>query len=270
MSNRTHSQARTVKSNEYHSNKLTTLKHGQVVTDSQAMAKSLGIRHAKFIEVLQGLLDDYPELRDSNLSTITKKAVLSKDTFSPLFTAFQAMNRGQPFTAYLINEAGFYLLLPRFKTERAKQAYLEFVIAFQRMKHALLQAEANTGNLLFQQLRIEGKTVRRNLTDTLKEFAEYSKEQGSKGSAYVYSNTTRSIYKALDIYATDAPLVRDSLSVDKLQQLEALEESVGSCIADGMESGIDYKLIKETVKRTIDNYTEGSYHHSRTPKLVQS
>jgi phage regulator Rha-like protein len=245
MKNRTHDQARTVKSNDHYSTKLTTLKHGVPFTDSRKIATALGVKHAKVIEMIERLFSDYPDLRV--LPQNPKKV-----QFNEVFQQYETEYRGQAFSAYMVNEPAFTLLLPRFETKRAKTAFREFNQSFYQMKANLLQAEANADNLLFQQLRIEGKTVRRNLTDVLKEFAEYSKEQGSKGSAYVYSNTTVSIYKAIDIYATDAPMIRDSLSVDKLQQLEGLEERVAGCIADGMESGMGYKLIKDKVKRTIN------------------
>ncbi len=187
-----------------------------------------------------------------------------------VFQSYYPEYNGQSFLAYLMNEPAFTLLLPRFKSQRAKKAQRAFNKSFYQMKEALLRTKMNVDNLLFQQLRVESKTVRRDLTDTLKEFAEYSKEQGSKGSAYIYSNTTKSINKSIGIHSTDAPIVRDSLTTEKIQQLEALEESVANCIAKGMESGIDYKLIKETVKRTIDNDAVGSYHHSRATTLDQS
>ncbi|WP_232504045.1 hypothetical protein [Thiomicrospira microaerophila] len=47
----------------------------------------------------------------------------------------------------------------------------------------MLQAKANQDNQLFQQLRIDGKATRKSLTDTLKAFATYATDQGSKGAA---------------------------------------------------------------------------------------
>jgi phage regulator Rha-like protein len=250
--NRPNSQARTVKSNKNHSTKLTTLNHGQVVTDSQTMAKVLGIRHAKLVEVLQSLFEDYPDLRDSNQPNIPKKAVLSKDTFFPFFEPYQTTNRGQTFTAYLINEAAFYLLLPRFKTETAKKAYLEFVIAFQKMKHALLQAEANKSNLLFQQMRSAGKQARKTLTDTIKDFAVYSANQGSTGHKHYYANFTRWINAALGIAVTDSPKARDALSIEIINKLDELEGLVAECIEIGIMNSKSYKSIKEEARLIID------------------
>jgi len=251
MKNRPNDQARTVKSNNNHPTKLTSLKHGQVVTDSQTMAKHLDVRHAKFIEVLQSLFEDYPDLRDSSIFNTRKKGVLSKDTFVPRFIAYQTINRGQSFTAYLINEAGFYLLLPRFKTEKAKQAYREFVESFQKMKSHLLQAEVNKHNLLFQKLRDEGKESRRSFTDELKDFAAYSKGKGSKGYPHYYSNFTRWIYTALDIEVTDSPKVRDSLRIEQVEALDRLENDIAILINEGMSAGLHYKQIKDDAKALI-------------------
>ncbi len=44
-------------------NNLTTLKNGVPFTDSRKVASSLGVKHAKVMEMIDRLLLDFPDLR---------------------------------------------------------------------------------------------------------------------------------------------------------------------------------------------------------------
>lgn len=221
------------------------IQHGQPMTNTQKIASALKVKHAKVIEMIERLFVDYPDLRVPRRNPKT-------NPFSEVFEPYETEYRGQRFNAYLLNEQAFTLLLPRFETQRAKQAFREFNQRFYHMKQTLLQAKANQDNQLFQQLRIDGKATRKSLTDTLKAFATYATDQGSKGAGHIYTNTTKAIYSRLGIEVNTAPSARDALDTNTLAQLEELENDVADTISAGMLAGEHYKEIKADVKNLLD------------------
>ncbi len=122
------------------------------------------------------------------------------------------------------------------------------------MKTALLQADANKDNLLWQELRTEGKQTRHSLTDAIQDFSIYSKDQGSTGYKHLYANITKAIYSRLAIDVVISPKARDSLPKIKLQQLEKLEHDVSMTLFVGMNDLHHYKGIKADLKRCIDEF----------------
>jgi phage regulator Rha-like protein len=221
--------------------KLVGISHNQAFTTTEKLAKELGVKHAYVIDVLNGLFEDFEELRVVSTDPKTHK-------FSEKFLPYLAEYRGQSFTAYTMNQQAFTLLLPRFKTKRAKQAYRKFNQAFYELEHIALQAKVNRDNKLFQQFRIEGKQTRKSLTDAIKDFAEYSKEQGSTGYSHLYSTLTKWIYKALGIESNPSPKIRDSLNSEEIKALDDLEHDVAELICKGIDSQKHYKAIKNDIK----------------------
>ena len=207
------------------------IQHGQPMTNTQKIASALKVQHAVVVRMIERLFVDYPDLRVTPCHPKT-------NPFSEVFEPYETEYRGQRFNAYLLNEQAFTLLLPRFETQRAKQAFREFNQRFYHMKQTLLQAKANQDNQLFQQLRIDGKATRKSLTDTLKAFAIYATDQGSKGAGHIYTNTTKAIYSRLGIEVSTAPNARDALDTNT--------------ISAGMLAGEHYKEIKADVKNLLD------------------
>lgn len=239
-----HSQA---PKQQTHFTGLTTIIQGQPVTNTRKIASAIDADNKEVVNVVKTLLEDYPELRgDTTAPKIPE--------FEPVFIEYQAEYRGQTFTAYQMNEAAFYLLLPRFRTPRAKTAYLEFVKSFMQMKQALLQAEANKDNLLFNQIRIEGKQARRNLTDALAEFADYAENQGSKGRKWLFSNVTKQINKAIGLQAISCPSARDAMTTEQAEQLKEVEQLMTDLLHELMEAKTPYKEIKAEIKALCEEF----------------
>ncbi len=223
------------------------IKNGIPFIDTQSIARVIGRKHNQILEVLEKVFIDYPEIRGRN-------ATPEIDNIQPCFIPDKRNYQGEEFTAYLLNETAFNLILPRFRTRKALDAFLVLITSFQKMKTALLQIEANKDNLLWQELRTEGKQTRHSLTDAIQDFITYSKGQGSTGYRFMYANITKAIYSCLDIDMTISPKARDSLPKIKLQQLEKLEHNVSMTLSVGMSNQRPYKGIKAELKHCIDEF----------------
>lgn len=72
--------------------------------------------------------------------------------------------------------------------------------------------------------RMQGKLIRRSLTDSIKNSGENERMHG-----HAYSNYTKMIYKALGL---PSGVDRDSLSCDTLEKIAKMEDMVSSMIAN--------------------------------------
>jgi phage regulator Rha-like protein len=220
------------------------IKSSCVLTDSQIIARAVGRKHREVLKVINSIFEDYPQLRGR--STPPKS-----DESSPVFIQEKRKYRGEEFNAYLLNESAFNLILPRFKTRKALDAFLDLVISFQETKTALIQAEANKDNLLWQEIRTSTKNIRHDFTDAIKDFADYSKHQGSKGYMHLYSNLSKQINKNLGIRSLGSIKSRDSLKHQQLEKIEIVEQRVCEILYEGMSNNKIYKLIKSDIKKFL-------------------
>lgn len=92
----------------------------------------------------------------------------------------------------------------------------------------------------------EESMTRRTETDTIKEFVEYAKEQGSTHAYHYYSNCTRLAYKTVGITdkATAAGLQLDDLAL--------VEHLITHTLRTGMAAGHSYKDIYADCKQRLE------------------
>lgn len=117
-----------------------------------------------------------------------------------------------------------------------------------------------TGGAAWLQKRIEGKLVRRPLTDTIQRFVKYAVDQGSenykKNPALAYMNFTKMEYRALFLLSKSVPDLRDKLSIMGLNTLSMAERIATKSISDSMDSGVFYKEIFQVCKRKVEALAE--------------
>ncbi len=112
-----------------------------------------------------------------------------------------------------------------------------------RRKHELLVDRH--GKLEYQQNRAIGKYHRRDLTDGIKQFIEYAKAQGSKGSHFLYKNISTWVNKACGIESIDTAYER------QLAYVSSACDIVLSRIQVGMSQGDCYKQITCEIKEEL-------------------
>jgi len=106
----------------------------------------------------------------------------------------------------------------------------------------------------WNQSRINGKTNRRGLTDTIKEFIVYAEKQGSRNANRYYSNITVTTYKALELIEKAGDIgdnFRDTLNAIHLQFLGTAENIALEIFEDEMKKDTPYKEIFQIAKKKI-------------------
>jgi hypothetical protein len=107
----------------------------------------------------------------------------------------------------------------------------------------------------WQAQRQQGKIGRREETDTIKDFVEYAKGQGSSKAEFYYKHITTATYKALFIVKDKFPgSFRDMLDNMQLSYLSAAEYVAANALKDGMAQSLYYKDIYILAKAKLEQY----------------
>lgn len=123
------------------------------------------------------------------------------------------------------------------------------------MRKKLQELHTQMKNTEWIQTRDYWKEQRKIETDTIKQFIEYAKEQGSSSADKYYIYFTTATYRALDILHTDRP-VRDILNRIWLTYLTVAEDQVVQAIREWMEQKLHYKEIFQNAKLKLEKLSE--------------
>ena len=228
-------------------NQLVTVEKQSVLTDSQIIARSLGMKHAYVMDVINKFLDDYPDLR-----------VGLPDPKTPEYIRLEQRNyRGRDFTAAVMNKECFTLLFMRFETPKARELQRKFNTAFYEMEKALLREKSNSDDPMWLATRRQSKAIRLGETDVIKQFVEYATAQGSQSAQFYYKHVTMATYKCLQLVEAKKPKIRDTLDCLELAHLMAAEGLAQRSILKHMAAGEHYKAIFELVKQDLEKFAEG-------------
>lgn len=222
-------------------NKLVEVKKNEVYTDSLVYSEKFGIPHRNLLIKIRELaaVGGAPE---------------------NYFKSDKYINKQQrEYERYLISEEGFMFLVMNTKASPERMKYiwemqLLFIKAFKKMQQELLKVKTNQRNLEWSKTREQGKNIRLELTDTIKDFVEYATEQGSKNANRYYSNITKMEYKALGLMQEKIPKLREVLDTMELFQLIMAEDLVKRQIKKYMVEKLHYKEIYLLVKTDLERY----------------
>lgn len=203
-----------------------------LVVSSREVAKNFGKQHKHVLESIDKMLKN----STADISTLF------------ITTEYKARN-GKTNREILITEKGLNLYL--FNIEGFLQEKLNYINEFDRMKEFIKQS----GQIeAYKNFRITGKTVRRDLTNTIQ-------NEINPNNSFVFSNYTNLIYKKLfgktaKQLKTERGLVkkdniRDNLTLEELNNLIELEDKVRSFIITFKAMGMDEKEIYYKVKDVI-------------------
>lgn len=221
---------------------LVKMNDSEIYCDSSLVAKKFGIQHHRISRVVKNLL---PHLEDF-------RAIESH----PKIQEIEKHYRGQDYTAYLLNKDAFFIVMMRFETKRARQWQGRFISAFNSMEKMLLQETVNKKNDLWITNRGEGKQIRLETTDVIKEFVDYATGQGSKNAKFYYKHTTNATYKALGLLTQKKPKLRDTLNIYELSNLSTAEQMVQRSFKMHMEDKIPYKAIYKLVINDLEAFVK--------------
>lgn len=223
---------------------LVEVKNNRIFTDSLKFAEKFGIAHRNLMITI----------RELSAVGVAPENYFFEDTF--------INKQGREYSRFLMSEEGFMFLVmnTKAKPERMKEIWriqILFIEAFKKMQEKLLKLKNNQENIEWKKTREQGKNIRLELTDTIKDFVEYAFSQGSSNAKRYYSNITKMEYKALGLMEQKNPKLRDVLDTMELYQILMAEDLVKRQLKKYMEKELHYKEIYLLIKQDVENFAKG-------------
>jgi len=204
----------------------------EVYTSSKIVAEKLEVHHRDLLRTIEKIIERQKSNAQHSALKYPQKFIES--TFTN--------KQNRTYKCYLMNEQAFMKLAMHLSGyEKAEVVQDQMIEAFSMMKQALL----NHQNQSWISKREQTKVIRKEETNTIKEFVEYAKERGSKNADRYYANITKMTYKALEllVQTEKGKPLRDTLSTIGLGFLMVLEERARQAIEDGMRRELPYREI---------------------------
>ncbi len=222
---------------------LIKVERGIVFTDSLKFSEKLEINHRDVLRDIRNLVATNSAIQNEFLETVWTNA----------------QNRTYP--KFDMTKKGFMSLIMNTNVTPVKKQLLyevqnQFIDAFEMMEKIIMQQELNKNNLEWNQSREQGKQIRLNLTDTIKDFVEYAFSQGSQNAKRYYTSITKMEYKALGFIQQAKPNLRNTLDLMQLHQLILAEDLCKRSIEKYMKENLHYKEIYILVKQDIENFAK--------------
>lgn len=149
---------------------------------------------------------------------------------------------------YQLNEEQATLLISFLKnTGIVADFKVELVRQFYEMRRLLLERQSAR----WQEVRSEGKAVRRLETDAIKAFVDYAAANGSKRPGMYYKHFTSLAYTALGIEKGQ----RNVLPASVLLNLRTVEQVIDRAIWEELAAGAEYHQAFQNVKEKVEQLT---------------
>lgn len=127
------------------------------------------------------------------------------------------------------------------RTEKGKQVRQYFIDVENRMKE---RGEWNAA-------RVEGKSVRRILTNIISQYIDYAFSQGSRNADKYFLIYTKLLNSELFIIEEKSANHRDRMNITQLHQVSVGEQILIKIISEGMRSKKYYKDIYQDAKEKL-------------------
>lgn len=225
----------------------------EFVIGTNELAKKFKTPHVSMKKLIKKYRSDFEEVGESPVNIRIVSGSLNgrkSKTKSSII--------GRPTEEYLLNEpqATYLIVLMRnqnivrnFKKHLTKSFFKQ-----RKMLATLLSQKTNADWLEKRRL---GKIERRIETDTIKEFVEYSKSQGSKSSSKYYMAISKMQNKTLfnfDYITQKYPNIRDIAQGFQLDTLKMADRIVAKAIREGMDQLLSYKEIYAVCKERVEQF----------------
>lgn len=100
--------------------------------------------------------------------------------------------------------------------------------------------------------RQKGIAVRNDATDTIQDFIQYAKSQGSKNADKYYTNISTMENKAFFLISEKYPNMRAIMTVQQLRYIQSADIVIKEAIIEGMANNMSYKDIYKLAKERIE------------------
>ena len=212
---------------------LVVLEKNKPVTTSLIIAKGVKTEHHSVITLIRKHTKSLQEFG-------TVEFQIRKSGGRPL--EFAILNEEQ--TTFLINCMRNTEIVIEFKIKLVKEFY--------KMKKTLIAIIERQTDEDWKRNRSIGKITRQEETDTIKEFVEYAKLQGSTKAEMYYQNISKMENKGLFLIEEKFKNIREVLTGQQLQVLCSADQIVINALKDGMKNKMNYKEIYTLAKERIE------------------
>lgn len=223
-------------------NSLVSTGKGQLLTNTLVVAEGMNIEH----RAVMTLVDKYAE-------RLKTRGIL---TFEMLKKT-KGERRGRKMRYAVINESQFIFLCTLMRNSEEVLEFKDLLTKeFMRQRKVLNSLAVQKQNLEWQKTRSQGKLIRREETDVIKEFVEYAKSQGSSRPEMYYVNLSKATNKALFIVQDKFPNLREVLNTIQLVHVTTADSVVSMAIKEGMKKELHYKDIYKLCKERLEAFAE--------------
>ena len=204
--------------------RLVVVTHGKPTTTSRVIAEKFGKRHDAVIRSIRNL-------ECSNgfwLHNFVERDYVDE--------------RGKTYPMYEITRDGFAFLAMGFTGKKAAEWKEKFIDAFNLQAAEINRLRALHAAPDWQAARLEGKTVRREETDTIKVFVDYAKSQGSNHAGKYYMLFSKETNRALFfVESAVGKNFRDGLTAAQLSAISMAERIVERALLESMSHRVYYR-----------------------------
>lgn len=205
---------------------LVYVAHGEPMASSLTVAKKFGKRHDNVLRAIRNL----------ECSEEFSRLNFEEHGYTD--------ERGNAQPEFSMTKDGFAFLVMGFTGKSAGAWKESFIAAFNWQAEEISRLRATQSSPEWQTARLEGKSVRRLETETIRVFVRYAESQGSKSANLYYLALTKATNKALFfIESATGRNLRDNLTTAQLASVAMAERIVERAIIEGMASGLFYREI---------------------------
>lgn len=214
---------------------LVKIQNNQIVADSRYLEAVFGIAHRSIYRLIVKHQEQLGKVRFQIAPTIS----------------------GQNQNFALLTEKQAILLLTYTRSnEQTDKFRVKLVDDFIIMRDTLKTIALNRQNQQWLENREQGKLVRKETTDMIKEFVEYAKGQGSKNADKYFMNISKMENKALFFIAQKFPNLREVMNNRQLSFVQSADTIVNEALREGVEKRLPYKDIYQMAKKRVCSFSE--------------
>ena len=229
---------------------LIILKNNEPMTTSLNISQGIGIEHRAILQLIKKYKD-------------------RKIFQSSAFEMQKISTKGRKGEVYFLNEGQSMFLITLMKNSDIVLDFKEHLVnAFLKYRRIAQQKYIQSQNAEYQIKRLESKTIRRECTDTIKEFIEYAVNQGSKNAVRYYANLAKMELKGLFLLESHFGSARDFMTTKQLNLIEMADEAIKMTLEHGMSMNMPYKEIYLLAKSKIEDIAK-IFPPSPLPMLLE-
>lgn len=216
---------------------IVSVVRGKPVTTTETISKSFGRQHKNVLASFDKLIES------GTIDRLEIKPISYLDKY------------GREQRAYEISERAALIAMPFIGGRRAEEGQVKLVDGFLKARKEISRLRALHTSEDWQQTRLQGKEMRRTMTDTIAVFVQYAKDQGSQGDDRYFMNFTKSVNKALFFVESIAgKALREHLDGAQLATLAMAEKIVERALSEGMAESVHYKAVFRNAAERVKQF----------------